>query len=232
MMMKPLSITKNLHVIVPVNIPSRSKMRLSRRLNANQRASLTLAMLTNVLTALRKAASVDSVTVVCADRKIQMLVEEYDATFLYEGKRRGLNSALNFAMRRFTSSCAILIIHADLPLLTSDDVDYLVRRSRNYPFTLIPSKDGTGTNAILMQSPSMITPAFGEGSFRKHETLAKKRRLPYKVLRIQGVAFDVDDEHDLDELMRIQFDKQTARRLRGLFEPESVRLLPILVQSR
>jgi 2-phospho-L-lactate guanylyltransferase (CobY/MobA/RfbA family) len=78
----------------------------------------------------------------------------------------------------------------------------------------------------------MIRLAFGEGSFRKHERVARKRRLPYKVLRIHGVAFDVDDEHDLDELMKNQFDGQTTRTFRRLFEPESMRLLPILVQSR
>ena len=139
-----------------------------------------------------------------------MLVERCDATFLWEGRRRGLNPALNLAMKEVTSDSAVLIIHADLPLLTSDDVDDLVRRARNYSLTLVPSEDGTGTNAIVMQSPSMIRLAFGEGSFRKHAMLAMKRRVAYNVRRIHGVAFDVDDEQDLDELMK---HKSTGRSL-------------------
>jgi len=231
-MMKQSAFTKDLHAIVPVNVPSRSKKRLSHRLDANQRAGLTIAMLTNVLIALKKSNSVGSVTVVCADRRLQMLVERCAATFLWEGRRRGLNPALNLAMKEVTSDSAVLIIHADLPLLTSDDVDDLVRRTRNYSLTLVPSKNGTGTNAILMQSPSMIRLAFGKDSFRKHDMLAKKRRLAYRVLRIHGVAFDIDDEQDLDELMRHQVNGQTTRRLKGTFEPEAARILPILVKSR
>ena len=222
----------NIHAIVPVNVPNGSKRRLSNRLTVNQRASLTITMLINVLSALKRSSSVGSVTVVCADKKIQSLVEGCGATFLWEGRRRGLNPALNLAMKEVTSDSAVLIIHADLPLLTSDDVDDLVRRTRNYSLSLVPSKDGTGTNAILMQSPSMIRLAFGKDSFRKHDMLAKKRKVAYRVLRIHGVAFDIDDEQDLDELMRHQVNGQTTRRLKGTFEPEAARILPILVKSR
>ena len=164
-MMKRSPFTKDLHAIVPVNVPSKSKKRLSCRLDANQRASLTIAMLTNVLIALKKSDSVGSVTVVCADRRLQMLVEGCAATFLWEGRRRGLNPALNLAMKEVTSDSAVLIIHADLPLLTSDDVDDLVRRTRNYSLTLVPSKDGTGTNAILMQSPKYDQTCVWQGQF-------------------------------------------------------------------
>jgi len=190
----------NIHAIVPVKVPTGSKRRLSRRLDANQRASLTITMLINVLSALKRSNSISSVTVVCADRQIQPLVEGRGAAFLWESTRRGLNHALGFAMREVPSGSSVLIIHAHLPLLTSNDVDSLVRRAENCSLALVPSKDGTGTNAILMRSPNIIRLAFGIGSFHKHYALAMKKKLALGVVRIHGVGFDVDDEQDLDEL--------------------------------
>lgn len=222
----------NIRAIVPVNVPNGSKRRLSRRLDAGQRASLTITMLINVLWALKVSRSVSSITVVCADRKMQALVEGCGASFLWEGTRRGLNPALSFAMREVHSDSPILIIHADLPLLTPNDIDNLVRRTGNRPLALVPSKDGTGTNAILMRSPNMIRLAFGKSSFHKHQTIAKKKELAYQIIRIHGVAFDVDNEQDLDELVKYCAGRQTRGIMKRIFEPVSVGAFPVLVRSR
>jgi 2-phospho-L-lactate guanylyltransferase len=222
----------NIHAIVPLNVPNGSKKRLSRLLDVNQRARLTITMLINVLSALKQSTSVRSVTVVCADREIQAVVEGYGAAFLLEARRRGLNLALAFAMRKVPSDSSVLIIHADLPLLTSHDVDNLVRRAGNCSLALGPSKDGTGTNAILMRRPNMIPLAFGKSSFHRHYALARKMKLALRVVRIHGVAFDVDDEQDLDELVQYYVDGQAPRMMKRIMESESAGILPILVKSR
>jgi 2-phospho-L-lactate guanylyltransferase len=162
-----------------------------------------MAMLVNVLSALRNARTVATITVVCADRKVEPIIKDRGATFLWEGHRRGINGALNLALRRTSpNDWPILIINADLPFLTAREVDEIVIGSETYSLALVPSKDRTGTNAILMQVPGLIKLAFGKNSFRKHLNLAKKKRVPCKVLQIEGVAFDVDDEEDLDALMQ------------------------------
>ena len=222
----------NIHAIVPVNVPNVSKKRLSSRLDANQRANLTITMLINVLSALKRSSSIGSIAVVCADRKVQALVERCGATFLWEGRRRGLNPALNFAMRQVHSDSSVLIVHADLPLLAPYDVDSLVRHAGNCSLALAPSKDGMGTNAILMRSPNMIQLAFGKRSFRRHELFARQVNLPYRVIRIHGIAFDIDDEQDLDELVKHYANRQTRRVMKGILEPEAVEMAPILARSR
>ena len=229
-MMNQLSFA-NIHAIVPVNVPNGSKKRLSNRLDANQRASLTITMLINVLSALKRSSSVGSVTVVCADKKLQELVEGCGAYFLWEGRRRGLNPALDFAMKEVPSDSPVLIIHADLPLLTAYDVDNLVRKAGNCSLALVPSKDGMGTNAILMRSPNMIRLAFGKGSFHRHDVFARKTKLAFRVIRIHGAAFDIDDEQDLDELVKHYANRQTRRVMKSILEPETARMVPILVKS-
>ena len=196
------TINSHIHAIVPLKIPSKSKTRLSHRLTRDQRSNLTIAMLVKVLSALREARTVSSVTVVCADRKIRSITEKCGATFLWEGHRHGLNRALNFALKNLPNDSAVLIIHADLPFLTAKEVDQIVNGAADHPIALVPSKDKTGTNAILMQVPGLIKLAFGKDSFRKHLNLTKKKRVSCSVLRIEGVAFDVDEEDDLDELLR------------------------------
>ena len=215
------SFFRPVHAIVPVKVPGKSKMRLSRRLNEVERTSLTISMLINVLTALRRAKSVASLTVVCADRRLRLLVEECGASFLWEGHPRGLNRALNFALRRIPSGSPILIIHADLPFLTPEDVDNLIMRAQGYPLAFVPSKDRTGTNALLMQSPNLIKLAFGKGSFGKHIMQSKKAKIRHESFRIYGVAFDVDEEEDLDELIRWEVEKEELKFLQEKLITES-----------
>ena len=223
----------DIHAIVPVNVPNGSKKRLSNRLDASQRANLTITMLMNVLTALKRSSSVSSVVVVCADLNVQSVVEGFGATFLWEGKRRGLNPALNFAMKKVPSESPVLIIHADLPLLTHADVDNLVRRAGNCSLALLPSKDGMGTNAILMRSPNMIQLAFGRRSFLRHEVYARKMKIPFRVISIPGVAFDIDNEKDFDELVKQCYNRQTRRFMKRIrLEPEEAGILPVLVKAR
>ncbi|MGA3296152.1 MAG: 2-phospho-L-lactate guanylyltransferase [Candidatus Bathyarchaeia archaeon] len=196
------TINSHIHAIVPLKIPSKSKTRLSHRLTRDQRSDLTIAMLVKVLSALREARTVSSVTVVCADRRVRSITQKCGATFLWEGHRHGLNRALNFALKNLPNDSPVLIIHADLPFLTAKEVDQIVNGAAGHPIALVPSKDKTGTNAILMQVPGLIKLAFGKDSFRKHLNLTKKKRVSCSVLRIEGVAFDVDEEDDLDELLR------------------------------
>jgi len=223
---------ENIHAIVPVNVPNGSKSRLSRRLNSSQRASLTVTMLINVLSALKQSGPISSISVVSADRKIQPVVERSGAIFLWEGRRKGLNRALAFAMKETPSHSSVLIIHADLPLLTSNDLETLVKRAGNCSLALVPSKDGTGTNAILMRSPHLIRLAFGVGSFHKHYALASKLKLALRVIRIHGIAFDVDDEQDLDELVKYNANRQPLRVVKRIMDWESAGMLPVLVKSR
>ncbi|HKM77778.1 MAG TPA: 2-phospho-L-lactate guanylyltransferase [Candidatus Bathyarchaeia archaeon] len=209
------TINSHIHAIVPLKIPSKSKTRLSHRLTRDQRSSLTIAMLVKVLTALRGARTVSSVTVVCADRRVRSITEKCGATFLWEGHRHGLNRALNFALKNLPNDSAVLIIHADLPFLTAKEVDQIVNGAADHSIALVPSKDKTGTNAILMQVPGLIKLAFGKDSFRKHLNLTKKKRVSCSVLRIEGVAFDVDEEDDLDELLR----RSGIKELRPKLQP-------------
>lgn len=206
------------HAIVPLNVLKKSKARLSPMLKPVEREQLTVAMLKDVLFVLRRSRQVRSVTVVSADKSARSISRRFGADFLWEGKRRGLNKGLKLAIsnseRRGASS--VLVIHSDLPLLKPREIDKFLEQSQGYSVSLTPSKDGAGTNALLMRPPRVIRPVFGRDSFRRHLSLAMKRNARSRVLRFRGISFDVDKPRDLVDLMRRPLRNETGRFLRTL----------------
>jgi 2-phospho-L-lactate guanylyltransferase len=191
------------HAIVPMKIIRESKTRLTS-LDAKERTQLSVAMLSNVLAALRKSRGINDVTVVSADMAVSRIAYRYCAKFLWEGRTPELNKALRLAMRRLAhrKTEAVMIVHADLPLLTARNIDRLLTRSKHSEVAIVPCKNGTGTNALLLRPSSAISPMFGKASFKTHLSQAKKKGLRWIVLRIPEIQFDIDDPKDLSKFMR------------------------------
>jgi 2-phospho-L-lactate guanylyltransferase len=66
----------------------------------------------------------------------------------------------------------------------------------------VPSRDGTGTNAILRTPPTLFPSHFGSGSFAKHCDEAKRAAAQLLVRRNTRMEMDVDDEADLRALLQ------------------------------
>ena len=209
---------ERINAIVPLNVLKKSKARLSPMLKPIEREQLTVAMLKDVLFALRRSKRIRSVTVVSADKNARSICRSFGANFLWEGKRRGLNKGLKLAIgnseRRGASS--VLVIHSDLPLLKLREIDEFLEQSQGYSVSLTPSKDGAGTNALFMRPPRVIRPVFGRDSFRRHLTLAMKSNARSRVLRFRGISFDVDKPRDLVDLMRRPLQNETGKVLQTL----------------
>ena len=96
----------------------------------------------------------------------------------------------------------MLRLPLDLPLIQPDDIDELLAidcKSRS--MTIVPSRDGTGTNALLRTPPTLFPSHFGEGSFAKHLAEAAHARAEVLIRRNPRLEMDVDDESDLRALL-------------------------------
>jgi len=195
--------SEKVRAIVPLKSIKKSKTRLSE-LKADDRAKLTLAMFRNVLLALRSARKISEITVVSHDRSASRIARRYGAKFLWEGRGHGLNRAVRLAIGRldYEPNGAAMIIHADLPLVRARDIDKFLAQSQDSQIAIVPCKNGTGTNALLLTPPHAIRPVFGKGSYRTHLALAKQSGLRCKVVRIRGIQFDIDDPKDLRRLVQ------------------------------
>jgi 2-phospho-L-lactate guanylyltransferase len=94
----------------------------------------------------------------------------------------------------------MLVVPADIPLITPDDVARLIETHRAAPaVTLVAARDG-GTNALACSPPDAIPFCFGDGSYRAHCDAARARGIEPRSVSLERVALDIDSPQDLIDL--------------------------------
>ena len=185
-------------ILIPVNRLDRAKGRLASLLTADERVALALATFTAVVAAAR--GSGEPVYVLTNDSRIGTtpgvtILGEDDAL-------RGLNAQLEAAIRGIEApEGGLLILHADLPLATSEAIGALVNAAPSAPsVTLVRSTDG-GTNAMLLRPPRRFPLAYGFGSYALHIAAAKAAFMAVHTVESPTLALDLDTPDDLHALL-------------------------------
>jgi 2-phospho-L-lactate guanylyltransferase len=187
--------------LVPVKSLVTAKSRLVPDLPPNRREMLVLDMLYHVLRVLQDSKLFERVSVVSPDARVLEQVRAWGALALIE-ERPGHNPALYAAALRERAGgvTALLTISADLPLLSTQEIRNLLEQSRQYEVVLAASRDGTGTNAILVRPPLAVPYLFGPDSLQRYLEAARQRHLSHTIYGSTGLAFDIDTIVDLREL--------------------------------
>ncbi len=191
--------------LVPVKSLAMAKSRLADHFTLQQRQDLVLDMLHHVLRVLLESEYFERVPVVSPDKRVLLYASMWGAQGLSE-EVPGHNEALHAAAlrERQAGTGALLTISADLPLLHTRDIQAIIELSRGYDVVLAPSRDGTGTNALLAKPPLVIPYLFGPDSFYKYLGAARQRKLSYTIYNGIGTALDIDTIDDLDDLYELQ----------------------------
>ncbi len=222
-----------LHILIPVKHLSDSKSRLAAVLAGQERQALALRLLHGVLRVAQQAQQrLGAVAVVispdptvlalAATRNLtplpedpappsgyELRVTDYASRFTFHAEP-ALNAALEqataFAASRAAS--AVLILPADLPLLTLDDVARLWQASQQLyadrAMVIAPDSQGHGTNALLVRPPGALQYQFGPGSFQRHCQQARQRGLAWHIDRSPRLGLDVDLPADLEHWLAIE----------------------------
>ena len=194
-----MSATRTL-AIVPVKALGQAKRRLSSVLPDAARQRLMLTMLEDVLGALAGVACVDGIAVVTPDERVAALARAAGAIVVPEPGAGELNAAVAAGVAFAVSHGAVqaLIVPADVPLATSEEIAALVRSRGSQPgVTLAPAHDGGGTNGLLLAPPGAFSPGYGPGSYVQHLSQAMARRVDLNVVHLPGLARDIDEPADL-----------------------------------
>ena len=189
-----------LWAVVPVKELGRAKERLAPLLPTGLREALMLAMLEDVLAALSQTPGLAGLAVATVDPKGGRLGARYGARLIEVGARNGHTGAVAAAARLLTEErCrGMLTLPGDIPLVTPAEINALVEAHCSAPsFTIAPSRDERGSNAVICSPPDAVPLRFGEDSFFPHLQAAETRRIRPTVLRLPGVALDVDTPEDL-----------------------------------
>jgi 2-phospho-L-lactate guanylyltransferase len=191
------------YAIVPVKGLALAKRRLAPVLPDAARRRLVLAMLEDVLAAVAGVGEIERVVVVTPDADAGSLAAGRGATILPEPGAAELNAAVEsgvaFALSRGIGR--VLVLPGDIPLARPEELASLIGSRQSAPgVTLAPSRDGNGTNAMLLAPPDAIAPCYGPGSYLQHMSQAMARHIDVNVLHLAGVGRDIDEPADLAAL--------------------------------
>lgn len=172
--------------IVPVRSFSLGKTRLSCALAEEERARLVKHLFSHVTNILRSVPAIADVVVLSESQP-----SNWQGSWVAD-RARGLNFELQAAVADIAKS-ALLVVHADLPLLSKADVDAFLAAAQA-GCAIAPDRHGTGTNALALKQAADFSFAFGPDSFSKHVAATKGRA---RVVRRTGLSLDIDTPDDL-----------------------------------
>ncbi len=193
--------------LLPVKEFEKSKNRLAGYLSAKERMELARTMFEDVWEVLLEATArkdgLGRLLVVsaepyvvrrCRKEGVECLDEKESGTHS-DSVRRGTEWAMSLGV-----TC-LLSIPIDSPGMTATEILTLARFGREHSVVLVPSVDGSGTNALVRTPPDAIDPRFGPGSCRLHIEEAEKRGLDWLVVRPPGLLTDIDTPEDVEEFL-------------------------------
>jgi 2-phospho-L-lactate guanylyltransferase len=190
-----------LWAIVPVKPLQRGKSRLSGVLNVEERTALNRFLLSNTLEVLAAVPEIEHALVVSRDPQALAIAREHGARTVQEQGASHLNIALTRATMVAISHSVqgVLILPADLPLLTTGDVTEMIKKAVDPPVVVItPDRHRQGTNALLISPAGLIQYDFGPESFEHHCGRARKVDARLEICELSSVALDVDLPEDLE----------------------------------
>ena len=197
----------SLWAIVPVKPLRRGKSFLSSVLSEDERTLLNYSMLDNTLKALKMVPEIAQVLVVSRDPAALALARDHGGRTVQEDGNPGLNTALKRAtvVAKLYSARGVLIIPADLPLITRREIAELIKRLTSPPELIIaPDRRGNSTNAMLICPADLFEIRFGPGSFLYNIAQAKKIGCRVDICPIEAFSLDIDLPEDLDFLRQIE----------------------------
>jgi 2-phospho-L-lactate guanylyltransferase len=208
------------YAVVPVKRFGQAKQRLSDALPARSRIALMQAMVTDVLIALRRATLVDGVIVVTGEPAAEQIAVNYNAEVLPDHRDLGHSEAAELGVRFAISRGAtrVILLAGDCPAIDPLEVDGLLATPPDgLEVTIVPDRHGTGTNALVLTPPDVMTASFGEGSRARHAEAAKAAGAAVYEAEPATLVLDVDTGEDLSALQeRLDEVRGGASHTRGL----------------
>lgn len=190
----------NLDIVIPVRDPAQGKARLAGLLSSADRAALNRLFFRHVLGVALEIAPPARCQVVSRDSGIlQMAREAGDSAILETG--HGLNTALEQVASGLGREDPLLSLSTDLPFLACVDVVMLLEMGRHAEVVVACDHAGTGTNALLMRRPRLISYRYGPMSHEAHVEEARRTGLDHATCRREAFERDIDTPDDLRALL-------------------------------
>jgi 2-phospho-L-lactate guanylyltransferase len=191
-------------LLLPIKDLRNAKQRLVGVLTPDERFGLAHAMLADTIRAVRGMRRAGKIFAITNYAPAIQAAEENGWEVLREERQISESVSVDAASRQCQERgiTSLLRLPLDVPLVQASDIDELLAVECVAPgVVIVPSRDGTGTNAILRMPPTLFPSHFGSGSFAKHCDEARRAGARVFVRRNARLEMDVDDEEDLRALL-------------------------------
>ena len=196
----------NALAVIPVKPLGRALGRLAAVLSRPERRELQAAMLMDLLDACAACTALAGILVVTSDPAAAELAAGYGASVLPDhDPPQGMNPAVAVGQAHAAARGydAVLVLTADLPLVEPDDLTATVAAVPGVSpaVVVVPSRHGTGTNAILIAPPAAIPTRLGPESRTRHHAEAAAAGAALTEVALPWVGLDIDTPEDLALLL-------------------------------
>lgn len=191
-------------VLIPVKDAIRAKTRLAELLSLDERQRLVWAMFEDVGRAVREARKPDCVVLVTSYARAVERARELEWEVLIEDSQHSESASVDWASRVLAERGidTVMRLPADLPLVRAEDIDALLSIRLDPPgAVLVPSREGTGTNAIIRTPPALFPSRFGPNSLALHRQEAAKVGVECIIVENGRIALDIDEPADVEILL-------------------------------
>ena len=187
-------------LLIPIKDPANAKTRLAQTLLPDERRRLAWAMFEDVSRAAARATSPDRVVIATSYRPAIERARQLEWDVLVEQSQQSESASVDWASRVLAERGFDLVMRlpADLPLVQAEDIDELLSKELRAPSALIvPSREGTGTNAIIRTPPALFPSRFGPNSLALHKEAAARAGIECVIVYNSRIALDIDEPADL-----------------------------------
>jgi 2-phospho-L-lactate guanylyltransferase len=190
-------------ILIPVKTFRESKQRLAPYFSADQRAALAQALCEDFFRTIAQVRGAGRVFVVTEEARALEWARENGWETIAEKGQISESHSVDAASRTCAGNGvgALLRLPIDIPLATPGDIESILAQTESPPSAiLVPSRDGTGTNALLRLPPTLFPSHFGPNSFALHLDEAERCGARVKILRNPRIELDIDEWDDLGAL--------------------------------
>lgn len=204
-------------ILIPVKEFQEAKKRLAPHFSNADRAALAEAMCEDFFKVVAATRCADRIFVISKEPRALSRARTLGWETIVEPSQTSESDSVD-AGSRYCAELgvgALLRLPIDLPLVEPGDIEAVFDQLEAEPsVVIVPSSDGTGTNALL-RSPAVLFPSrFGPNSFPRHLAEAKESGARTRVYRNPRLELDIDELEDLRRLSdRLRPNSAVARWL-------------------
>ena len=213
-------------LLIPIKDPTNAKTRLADLLSVDERRRLAWAMFEDVSRAVRAAHKPDKVVIVTSFRPTIERAHSLGWDVLIEESQISESESVDWASSMLSERGfdTVMRLPADLPLVRGEDIDELLAIELESPRALlVPSRKGTGTNAIIRTPPALFPSCFGPNSLALHKQEAVRIGVECLIVNNSRISLDIDEPADVELLLEEGAGTRSFAALTGMNAFERLR---------